>query len=228
MPASAVVHWSAIDPPAGPEWIALVASYLLGAIPFGLVVARAKGIDLRTFGSGNIGATNAMRALGKPLGYTVFALDVAKGAVPVLLFWRWLGTVESRVLGVQVACGAAAVVGHCFPIYLAFKGGKGVATAVGALTAIDPGVCAIGGAVWFATFFGLRYAGLASISMGLAFPVSAWLLHRPDELVLACSALALLIVVRHRSNIARMLEGTEPKAGAKKSLDASGKSRDED
>ncbi|MCK6445530.1 MAG: glycerol-3-phosphate 1-O-acyltransferase PlsY [Planctomycetes bacterium] len=206
--------------PHGLQWVAVLASYLLGAIPFGLVVARFKGIDLRTVGSGNIGATNAMRALGKPLGILVFLLDVAKGAVPVLAGWLPFSTefeiAPEAKLSLQLCCGTAAVLGHCFPLYLRFKGGKGVATGCGALIALDPLIFVAGGLVWLACFYGLRYVGLASIAMGLAFPLVAFWLGHPGQLVVAASLLTLLILVRHRSNIARMIAGTEPKAGAKK------------
>ncbi|MCC6409106.1 MAG: glycerol-3-phosphate 1-O-acyltransferase PlsY [Planctomycetes bacterium] len=206
--------------PQGAAWLAVLAAYLLGAVPFGLVVARAKGIDLRTVGSGNIGATNAMRALGKPLGIAVFLLDVAKGALPVLLCWRPFELQGDARLSLQLLCGTAAVLGHCFPVYLRFKGGKGVATGCGALIALDYVVFLGGGAVWLATFYGLRYVGLASITMGLSFPLIAWWRGHAVQLIVATALLTLLIVVRHRSNIARMLAGTEPKAGAKKTESA--------
>ncbi|MEZ5973680.1 MAG: glycerol-3-phosphate 1-O-acyltransferase PlsY [Planctomycetota bacterium] len=195
---------------------ALAASYLLGAIPFGLVMVRLiKGVDLRTQGSGNIGATNAMRVLGKPLGLVAFLLDWGKGLVASLWLYR---LAEGADLRLQVACGAAAVIGHCFPVYLRFKGGKGVATACGAVVAIDPVVFVIAGAVWLALAFGLRYVSVASMGMGLAFPVAAWFRwgHRGDSFVVGLCALTLLILVRHKSNIARLRAGTEPKIGAGK------------
>jgi glycerol-3-phosphate acyltransferase PlsY len=204
--------------------LALLASYLLGAVPFGLVLARVvKGVDLRHVGSGNIGATNAMRALGKPLGIVAFLLDFAKGAVPVVLFAPWIGPQPASLFGPEgppllaaVSCGALAVLGHCFPVYLGFKGGKGVATACGAIVAIDWPVFVIAGLVWVALAFALRYVSLASLAMGVAFPLVAYT-RRPDApaFVAGCAALSLLIIVRHRANVARLLNGTEPRMGAK-------------
>lgn len=206
--------------------LALLASYLLGAVPFGLVLARVvKGVDLRQVGSGNIGATNAMRALGKPLGVLAFLLDYAKGAVPAAVFARWveapLDAAASPLLP-AVLCGSVAVLGHCFPIYLGFKGGKGVATACGALVAIDWPVFVIAGLVWLGFAFTLRFVSLASLAMGLSFPVVA-VVRRPDApaLVAGCCALAALIFLRHRANIGRLVAGTEPRIGAKRQVDTS-------
>jgi len=198
--------------------VAILASYLLGAVPFGLVLVRAtRGIDLRQVGSGNIGATNAMRAAGRPVGLAVFALDFLKGLAPVLLAAPAAGGgLSPREL--QVACGTAAVVGHCFPLYLRFRGGKGVATGCGALLAIDWRIFLAGGAVWIATLAATRFTGLASILMGFAFVATAWVLwrERAPEVVVGAGLLTLLILVRHRTNIARMLAGTEPKAFARR------------
>jgi len=205
--------------PGGTEWLALALAYLLGAVPFGLVLVRLfKGVDLRQVGSGNIGATNAMRAAGRPVGLAVFALDFGKGwasAGPIALgFAREPAGAHS----LQVLCGAAAVLGHCFPLYLRFRGGKGVATACGALVAIDPAIFVIGGLVWLAVLLATRYAGLASIAMGIAFPAAAWFRFGREraEVVVGAGLLTLLILVRHRSNMARMLDGTEPKVLTRK------------
>ncbi|MBM3990441.1 MAG: glycerol-3-phosphate 1-O-acyltransferase PlsY [Planctomycetes bacterium] len=199
-----------------PLVLALLASYLLGSIPFGLVLVRlAKGIDLRSVGSGNIGATNAMRAAGKPVGLAVFVLDFAKGWVAVFAFAGLLAQSEP-LSWTATACGAASVLGHCFPLWLRFAGGKGVATGCGVLVALDPWIWAVGGAVWLATLAGGRMVSLASIAMGLAFPVAAWLLTARAEPTAAAALLALLILVRHRSNMARIVAGTESKIGAKR------------
>jgi len=199
-----------------PLVLALLASYLLGSIPFGLVLVRlAKGIDLRTVGSGNIGATNAMRAAGKPVGLAVFALDFAKGWVAVFGFAGLLA--ESEPLSwTATACGALSVLGHCFPIWLRFAGGKGVATGCGALVAMDPWIWVVGGAVWLATLGLGRMVSLASIAMGLAFPIAAWFLTARAEPTAGAALLALLILARHRSNMARIMAGTESKIGAKR------------
>ena len=204
--------------------LALLASYLLGAVPFGLVLARVlRGIDLRQVGSGNIGATNAMRALGKPLGTLAFALDCAKGAVPALWFAPYVEARPDLPLLGPVLCGAAAVVGHCFPVYLRFKGGKGVATACGAIVAIEWPVFVIAGLVWLVLALTLRYVSLASLAMGVTFPIAAYV-RRPDAptLIVGCAALALLILVRHRANVGRLLAGTEPRIGARKALATGG------
>jgi len=222
--------------PATPAGFGAVAvAYLLGSIPPGLLIARAKGIDLRQVGSGNIGATNTVRALGRFWGVLAFLLDFAKGWVPVALiaprvvaaddalaqsFAHLLRPVADQavpgVAALQVACGAAAVVGHCFPIYLRFRGGKGVATGCGAIVGIDPLVFVLSGLVWLATAALGRMVGLASLAMGLAFPLFMWWRHPGQAtFILGAGLLTLLIVVRHRSNIARMLAGTEPRLGSR-------------
>ncbi len=197
--------------------VACVASYLLGAIPFGLVMARVlRGVDIRTIGSGNIGATNAMRAMGKPLGLVAFFLDWGKGFAAAAWLSRFAD--DPNGLTVQVLCGALAVVGHCFPIYLSFRGGKGVATACGAIVAIDPIVFLIGGAVWLGLAWTLRYVSLSSMAMGVTFPIAAYFRWGTNgwPFVVGLLALATLILVRHRPNIVRLQQGTEPKMGAKK------------
>jgi glycerol-3-phosphate acyltransferase PlsY len=209
--------WILIGEPA--VWALVVCAYLLGAVPFGLILARwLKGIDLRTFGSGNIGTTNAIRALGRRWGYVVFALDFLKGFVPVLVTKLVIVGDPSDVEFVQVLVGTAGVLGHCYSVYLKFKGGKGVATGCGAIVAIDWRVFVAGSIVWLLTRLATGYAGLASILMGVAFPVAAWYLGWPARraLVVGAVLLMLLIIVRHRGNIQRMLSGTEPNARQKK------------
>jgi glycerol-3-phosphate acyltransferase PlsY len=207
-PSSALLH----DPLA---WAWIAAAYLLGAVPFGLLISRrVKGVDLRTIGSGNIGATNAIRAMGRGWGYAVFALDFLKGALPVLLAPPTFGASRPGLETLQVVAGAAATLGHCYPVYLRFQGGKGVATGCGAVVTLDWPTFLSGGAVWLATRLASGYAGLASILMGLAFPVAVLVLHGTERSALLTGAvlLAILILVRHRSNIQRMLSGTEPNA----------------
>jgi len=202
-------------------WIIIATAYLIGAVPFGLLIAqRVSGIDLRQFGSGNIGTSNAVRAMGRRWGFVVFLLDFLKGLLPVLAC-RWLvGEHEGTLHLLQVLTGTSAVVGHCYPIYLSFRGGKGVATGCGAIIAIDWQIFLCGGVVWLVTRLSTRYAGLASIMMGLTFPIATWVidriygLHRP-ELLVGSLLLTLLILVRHRSNMGRMLKGTEPRIGEK-------------
>jgi glycerol-3-phosphate acyltransferase PlsY len=205
----AVVEW-------GEEgWGVLVGSYLLGAIPFGLVVARLlHGTDPREVGSGNIGATNTMRALGRGWGLLVFAFDFLKGWIPAALIAPAVLAEGPDALALQVSCGLAAVVGHCFPIYLGFKGGKGVATGSGVMIALEPRAFLAGGLVWLVALAGLRFVSLASILMGVTFALAAYWL-RPDAsaLALGTAALALIFLVRHRANIARLIAGTEPRIG---------------
>ena len=202
-------------------WIVVSLAYLVGAIPFGLLITkRVAGIDLRTFGSGNIGTSNAVRAMGRRWGFVVFCLDFLKGFLPVLAC-HWLVADHTETVPLlQVLTGTAAVLGHCFPIYLGFRGGKGVATGCGAIIAIDPWVFLCGGVVWLITRLLTRYAGLASIMMGITFPIAVLVLEwiqdkRRPELLAGSLLLTLLILVRHRSNMRRMLQGTEPHIGEK-------------
>lgn len=211
----------AIVVPSGSEWIAVLISYLLGAVPFGWLMAKVlRGVDLSQVGSGNIGATNASRALGKPLGVVAFVLDFAKGFVPAAVIGPRLAEASDPTT-LAVWCGAFAAVGHCWPVYLRFRGGKAVATWCGAVVALDPVIFLVGGLVWLAVFFGPGFVGLASILMTAAFPVVAWWRQEASGLgtavVWGTAAMAVLIAVRHRANISRMLAGTEPRRGRKKS-----------
>ena len=202
-------------PPPALSAVAVALSYLLGSTPWGLVLVRVfKGVDVRSVGSGNIGATNAMRAGGRGLGLAVFALDFAKGWVAV----EGIARLAPDSAWVRIACGAAAVVGHCFPLWLGFKGGKGVSTLCGVAVASDWRMFLCGGAVWLIVVAATRYVGLASFAMCLALPIAAWWLQGEAGfwLTVGLAALALLILTRHRSNMARMLAGTEPKIGQKR------------
>ena len=195
-----------------------LGSYLLGAVPFGWLMAKLlRGVDIREVGSGNIGATNAMRVLGRPLGVVAFLLDFAKGVVPTALIAPWVAPASP---GAAVACGTAAVLGHVFPVYLRFKGGKAVATGCGAIAGIDPLVFVIAGLAWPISLALFRMVSVASLALGLALPlVAAWRARDQAygfEVVLACGALFLLILVRHRSNIRRILEGTESRVGTRR------------
>ena len=167
-------------------WIgSLVFAYLLGAIPNGLLIARARGVDIRTVGSGNIGATNVFRAVGKGWGILTFFCDALKGFVPSFVFPLLVSSQFGEDLDyLGVACAAAAVAGHNWPIYLKFKGGKGVATTAGALLGIAPAAMGIGVAVWVVATFSTRYVSVGSILAAAAVPVAAWFLYRQDDLVL--------------------------------------------
>lgn len=215
-PALLDLSSSALEPGA-PRWLGpvlVVAAYLLGSVPFGLLLARLKGIDLRRVGSGNIGATNTARALGRSWGLLAFLLDFGKGWLPAFLALS-LAPVDQAV-PLATAAGAAAVVGHCFPVYLRFRGGKGVATGCGAVVAIEPLVFLAGGAAWLVALALFRFVSLSSLVMGVAFPVAAWLL-RPEEpaFLVGALGLALLVFLRHQANLGRLLAGTEPRVGAR-------------
>lgn len=204
--------------PTGSEWGALIVAYLIGSIPFGYLFARLKGVDLRAIGSGNIGATNTGRALGKPLGFLAFVLDLAKGYVPVMFLAPYLIHGEPS-LSALVLVGAAAVIGHCWPVYLGFRGGKGVATGCGVIIALDPTTFTIGGAVFVLMALGAGYMSLASIAMAATFAIAAWYadIEGDDfELFWFCLFFAVLVIVRHRSNLARLFAGLEPRWHQKK------------
>ena len=191
-----------------------VASYLVGAIPFGLLIGFSRGVDIRTVGSKNIGATNVLRSVGKPWGIATFLLDALKGFLPAFVF-PMVGTrLGADFQGLEIAGlvgGVAAIVGHNFPVYLGFKGGKGVATSAGAVLGLAPWVIAIGLAVWTLMFYSLRYVSLASIAGALAAVGAGWVLYREQGLVLpiAFTVLGLLVILRHHANIKRLLNGTE-------------------
>jgi len=185
-------------------------AYLLGSMPFGVLLAKARGVDLRAMGSGNIGATNAMRALGKPLGMLAFALDFGKGfAIP----WWLVQGPGSGDLRLASVCVVAAAAGHVWPIFLQFRGGKAVATAMGALCAVDPLIALCGVPVWLAAVFLSSHVSVGSLAMSASFPVTAWIrrghAEGSDAFVAAAALLCLLIWVRHRPNIERLLQGEE-------------------
>lgn len=202
--------------------IAILAAYLLGAVPFGLLVGKTRGVDIREHGSHNIGATNAVRVLGKPLGITVFFLDALKGFIPSFFFPAiandWQAIAMSPV-HLSLACGAAAIMGHNFPVYLRFKGGKGVATSAGVLFGIAWLTAVISLGVWVLAFLISRYVSLASILGALTVAVSSWILYSGAGVVrpIVLTVLALLIIIRHKSNIARLMSGTESRFVKKKS-----------
>lgn len=206
---------------------ALVA-YLLGSVPFGLWIGRSRGVDIRTQGSGNIGASNVGRILGKKWGLLCFALDVGKGLVPSLAYGLANGLTHPSALdgrwtaGLWMAVGAAAVVGHMFPIGLKFKGGKGVATGLGALLGVFPVMTLAGAgafAVWLLVVNASAYIGLASVIAAMSLPILVLALcfgtdtPQASMLTLAVVAVAMsaLVIVRHLSNLKRLRAGTEPK-----------------
>ena len=187
---------------------ALLLGYLLGSIPFGLVFTRAAGLgDIRRVGSGNIGATNVLRAGGKALAAATLLADGGKGAAAVLLAgWAWGPAAAAWA-------GLAAVLGHLFPIWLRFRGGKGVATGLGVLLAAAPLAGAVACAVWLAMAKLGRRSSLAGLAAFAAAPVAAWAVYGAGRGWLAL-AVAALVFARHHANIRRLLAGTEPRIGA--------------
>ena len=190
--------------------LAAVLGYLLGSIPFGIVMARAFGLgDLRKIGSGNIGATNVLRTGNKPAAFLTLVLDAGKGGIAVLLA-RWLVAEDAA----QVA-GGAAFLGHLFPVWLGFKGGKGVATFLGTLLALSFPVGLAACLLWLLTAAVSRISSLSALVAAALSPVAATFLGRPDLSLLAI-LLAALIFVRHDANIRRLMRGEEPRIGRKK------------
>ncbi len=185
---------------------AAVVSYLCGSIPFGVLFARARGVDLRATGSGNIGATNVARVLGKKLGAVVLLLDATKGALPVLLV-RFVFAGHGPYL--LPAVGLAAIAGHCFSPWLYFRGGKGVATSLGVMIAADPLVAALAVLIFALLFAVFRVVSLGSLVAAVAFPVMLWFFERPAPIVALGLGAACLIVVMHHANIARLWRGRE-------------------
>lgn len=183
-------------------------SYFLGSIPTGYLLGRYSGVDIRKVGSGNIGATNVARAVGKARGVLTLLADAAKGWVPVYAAVQ-LGLGEVAVAIV----GAATFLGHLFPIFLRFRGGKGVATAMGVLLALVPMATLISIAVFAFVLLASRRVSVGSIAAALAAPIAAWLFHPPAAYTALTVFLAVMVIFRHRSNIQRLLAGTEPRLG---------------
>ena len=197
----------------------VLISYLLGSIPAGYLAGRIAGIDIRHAGIGNIGATNVTRVLGKRYGYPVFVVDFLKGlmavSISILVEKRVQPVlVPTELLGIVAAI--SCVIGHSFPVWLSFKGGKGVATSMGALFGLVPFVALIGVAVWVITFEMTRYVSVASMTAALAVPISILILMPLKQtggavLLYFSICLAALVIFRHRSNLSRLVRGTEPR-----------------
>jgi glycerol-3-phosphate acyltransferase PlsY len=186
------------------DLIAVVAAYFLGSIPFSLLIARRRGVDLRTAGSGNVGATNVFRTAGVGPGIGALALDVAKGSAAVLIAAR-VGT----GLAVPVAAAVAAIVGHVAPVWLRFRGGKGVATAAGAFAVLTPMAVGIAVATFLVTLASTRIVSLGSMVSALVFAVAVFVTTADPRISLAAAVTALIIVVSHRANLLRIIAGTE-------------------
>ena len=201
--------------------VATLLAYLLGSIPTGYLVAHAKGIDIRTVGSGNIGATNVFRILGRPAGVFVLAMDALKGWMAVVLgvrlvFWFFRMTPDLQTHEYHSLVAAlGAVLGHNYTCWLWFKGGKGIATSAGVLLALVPWSLLIILIVWIVVTLTTRYVSLGSICASIALPFATWLTGKSTTMVAVTGALGALAVFKHRANIQRLLHGTESRFGAK-------------
>lgn len=186
----------------------VLLGYFAGSVPFAFLLARRAGVDVRVAGSGNVGAANVLRTAGPWRGILVMALDVGKGAAAVL--------VANATSGVAVAAltGAAAIVGHIYPVWLRFHGGKGVAVAAGVFTVLAPAATAIAATLFLVTVWLTRYVSLGSVAATLALPPAAWLAGAPRAVVFVAAGAGALIVFRHRANLRRLLAGTERRMGA--------------
>jgi acyl phosphate:glycerol-3-phosphate acyltransferase len=195
--------------------VALV-SYVLGSIPSGYLISRLAGIDIRQHGSGNIGATNVVRTLGKKYGYPVFLADFGKGLLSVLLASR-LGAAFGTAAtpdALEVVAGVCVVLGNAFPVWLRFRGGKGVATSAGMLFGLIPAAVLVAIIIWVIIFYSTRYVSLASVTAAAALPLAVFMVNRLTNadrslVFYVCLALAVLVIARHRSNLARLRQGTE-------------------
>lgn len=212
-----------------------VAAYLLGSIPTGYLVARAKGVDIRKVGSGNIGATNAFRVLGKPAGIFVLAVDALKGFIAVAAVVNWypeLNELAPTIFGgdtssnaharavLGIVAGIFAVLGHNYTCWLGFKGGKGIATSAGVLTALVPWSLLIILSVWIVLFLVTRYVSIGSIAASATLPFATWLTTHDWTLTMVTGAMGVLAIYKHKGNIQRLLNGTEPRFGQKKVQEA--------
>ena len=196
-----------------------IGSYLLGSIPFGYLAGKIAGIDIRKVGSGNIGATNVVRALGKRYGYTVFALDFLKGFGAVTISMSLVTDtrpewISAEIIGIFAA--VASVIGHSYPLWLKFRGGKGVATSVGALFGLVPLAAVIAVIIWISIFWFTRYVSVASVVTAIALPFVILIMTRVNEirgsaLFYFSVGMAAVVIWRHHSNISRLMHGSEPR-----------------
>ncbi|MBR2344752.1 MAG: glycerol-3-phosphate 1-O-acyltransferase PlsY [Lentisphaeria bacterium] len=199
--------------------VAIIFAYICGSIPWGYIIGKVNGIDIRTVGSKNIGATNVTRCVGKKAGKLCFALDFLKGLLPVLLaqYLAKRGLTGGEITTLIVVF--ATIIGHIFPVFLNFKGGKGVSTAAGAIMALAPYALITALAVWVVVFLVSRYVSLASITAAAVLPVVQWIfvLTQGKNWLVATilTIIAALAIFRHRSNIQRLLDGTENRFGKK-------------
>ncbi len=190
--------------------VALV-SYLLGSIPFGVFASRLAGVDVREHGSGNIGATNVLRVLGKKYGYPVFFADVLKGFAAVRFALFMAERYQSPPYQLGVLAAMMAIAGHSYPVWLKFQGGKGVATSAGAGFGLVPIAILIVAAIWAVAFFSSRMVSLASIIGAASLPVAVFLIYHSVPLFVFALLIAGLVIWRHHANIRRIMDGTEPR-----------------
>ena len=192
---------------------AILLAYLAGSVPFAFLLARRAGIDVRVAGSGNVGAANVLRTTGAWRGVVVMGLDMAKGAIAVAM-----ASLTHAGVALTALAAAAAVVGHIYPIWLRFRGGKGVAVAAGVFAVLTPVATAMAGAVFLIIVWATRYVSLGSIAATLALPPAAWATGEPATVVTAAAGTGLLILFRHRGNIARLRAGTERRLSAARDM----------
>jgi glycerol-3-phosphate acyltransferase PlsY len=190
--------------------LSILFGYLAGSVPFAFLLARRRGIDVRFAGSGNVGAANVMRTTGTGRAIAVIALDVAKGAAAVLAVQLIAGGAALAALS-----GAAAIVGHIYPVWLRFHGGKGVAVAAGVFSVLTPIATGIAVSLFLITVWVTRYVSLGSIAATVALPPVAWWSGAPPAVVMAAAATGALILFRHRANVGRLRTGTERKMGVR-------------
>jgi glycerol-3-phosphate acyltransferase PlsY len=207
--------------------VTALGAYLLGSIPTGFLVAKAKGIDIRSVGSGNIGATNAMRVLGKPVGIAVLLVDALKGFAAVAWLMpaiynqfapRISGLVfymDAEVMKLMVLAGVCAVLGHNYTCWLKFKGGKGIATSAGVFLALAPLALGVAFVVFVGAVLVTRYVSVGSIAAGLALPIAVWFTRESMLLRVVTIALGALAIYKHKANIGRLMAGTENRIGKK-------------
>jgi acyl phosphate:glycerol-3-phosphate acyltransferase len=198
--------------------ITAVAAYLLGSIPTGFLVAKAKGIDIRTVGSGNIGATNAFRALGKPAGIFVLLVDALKGFAAVWLvakIFSALSVSDSVLDTARIIAGICVVLGHNYTCWLKFKGGKGIATTAGVYLALAPAALGIALVTWIVLAVVTRYVSVASVTAAASLPIGVWFTTHNVLLLIVTTALSALAIFKHKKNIQRLMNGTENRIGRK-------------
>ena len=188
------------------EILLLIGAYLLGSVPTGLLLARSMGVNIRETGSGNIGATNVYRTIGRKLGILTLVGDCLKGLIPVLIA-KWLGLPEIWI----AAVGVAAFLGHVYTVFLGFKGGKGVATALGVFLGTSPLSVLFGVIVFALVLYRWRYVSLASITAAAVIPVPVWIVGASPELTAMALVIAAIVILKHHENISRLRAGTESK-----------------